>query len=75
MTPFLVVQITQQAVMTISLKMLLSKASLACKIISKGLAFRFQMIGIVAQQSLLKGHSKNRWRLVSSQFRLHNTQL
>jgi hypothetical protein len=52
--------------MIISLKMLLSKSSLACKIISRGLTFKFQTIGMVAQQSLLKGHSKNRWKLVSS---------
>jgi len=59
-TPFLVVQITQQAVMIIYLEMLLSKSSLACRIISRGLTFKFQFIGIVAQQSLLKGHSRNK---------------
>jgi hypothetical protein len=56
---FLVFQITQQAVMIISLKIVLSKSTLACNIMSRGLRFRFQLIGIVAQQSLL-GHSKKR---------------
>lgn len=75
MTLFLVVQINQQAVMKISLKMGLLKSDLACSIISRGLTSRFQVIGIVAQQSLLNGHSKKRWKQVSSQPRSQNAQL
>jgi hypothetical protein len=57
---------TQQAMMQISLKMLLSKFVLASMTMSKCGRFRFQLIGIVFQQALLKGHSKKRWKLVSS---------
>ena len=40
-----------------------SKFALACKIIPKGLRFRFQFIGMVCQQSRLNVHSKKRWNL------------
>jgi hypothetical protein len=52
--------------MIISLKMALPKSTLACSIISRGLRLRFQATVMVAQQSQLKGHSKKRWKEVSS---------
>ena len=50
MTSFLVSQMTQQAVIKISLKILLPKASLASITISNGYKFRFQLIEIKFQQ-------------------------
>jgi hypothetical protein len=73
--PFRVHQIIQQAVIRIYLKMTLSKSALACRIMSRGLRFIFQIIGMVSQQSRLKGHSKKRWNIVSSHPELHSTQL
>ena len=49
-TEFLVVQITQHAVIKISLKMGLPKALLASITMCRGGRFRFQLTGIVFQQ-------------------------
>jgi hypothetical protein len=57
---FLMFHRIQHAMLTISLKIMLLKSALACRIMSRGLRFRFQIIGIVSQQSLLNEHSKKR---------------
>jgi hypothetical protein len=57
---FLVVQMIQHAVITISLKMGLPKAFLASITMSKGGICRFQKIERDFQQLLLKEHSKKR---------------
>jgi hypothetical protein len=67
MTAFLVTQMIQHAMIKISLKIGLPKDVPASMTISKGGIFVFQHMGMVFQQAILKGHSKNRCKLVSSQ--------
>lgn len=73
-SPFLEVQIVQQVMMTISLKMGLSNAVLASMIISRGGRFMFQIIPRWVQQSRLNGRSKKRCMQVSSFPKLHIAQ-
>lgn len=65
-TPFLTSHISQYAVTVISLKILLPKASLAVITMSRGCRFMFHWMGMEFQHDTLKGHSKNRWKSVSS---------
>lgn len=65
-TLFLVVQRVQQAVIMTSLKIEFPKDNLASIIISRGYRFRFQLMEILCQQIELNGHSKKRWKHVSS---------
>ena len=73
--PFLAFQRTQHAVIKNSLKMWLLKSILAWMIMSSGWRLKFQRILIEFQQSELKGHSKKRWKQVSSGPLWHRTQL
>lgn len=66
---------TSRRWLSTSLNTALPKDSLATISMSKGCRFRFQLIWRLFQQFWLRGHSKNRWKLVSSTPELHNTQL
>jgi len=74
-TLFLVVQMIQHAVTKISMKMGEPKASLASMTMSRGCRERFQCMERKFRQSELKGHSKKRWKLVSTTELLQITQL
>jgi hypothetical protein len=72
---FLDFHITQQAVITNSPKMLFPKSVLACSIISRGSKSQFYEMERRFQHAVLKGHSKNKWKLLSSEPVLQRTHM
>jgi len=76
-TPFLVDQMTQHAVMKISLKSGQPKVVLASIIMYKGCEFKFQVTGIVLQHDWLKKHIQRKgenWFLHNQNFITHNNK-